>query len=397
MATENSSTAQRGYGRGTRILSLLSATWCGIALVVAGACLTMSGGNELYTTLIAPWANASEHAGEISAIILFSSFFVLVLGVAFGRFLVRVMPPQFSDRARLSRFKTLGMIILCIGYFFLFYVAVVVFAVVSASSSPNDAATSIRILAGSFPFAVFWLSGSIGPLVLRHRKPRAFLSRPFVLFLRRFSTFSDRTVIAQVLRQAASGVPVVFLTPTSSQPRDWDPFVVGFAGLKLLHPWLSVPIVLRARDDEWQQAADELIRRAQTILLDASEPSSALRSEVEMIENAKRWPDTVLLRLLCPDGSPSEDLFGSTSTARVIDYKKSWVQALPRILIGLVIFPLVTSLVVSVFLSPVLFNFWPALWVLNIIIFVAAFSMFVRPTINREARAALRTVLGPGT
>jgi hypothetical protein len=62
-----------------------------------------------------------------------------------------------------------------------------------------------------------------------------------------------------VLKQAASGVPVVFLTPTLSRPGDWEPFLVGFAGLKLLHPWQSMPIILRAPDDDWQQVADELI------------------------------------------------------------------------------------------------------------------------------------------
>ena len=92
---------------------------------------------------------------------------------------------------------------------------------------------------------MIWVFGASGPLLLRHRKPRRLLDRPFVLFLRRFSTFADRAVIAMVLRQAPSGMPVVFLTPTRSQPGDWDPFVVGFAGMKLWHPFRSVPIVLR--------------------------------------------------------------------------------------------------------------------------------------------------------
>jgi hypothetical protein len=250
----------------------------------------MFAGTALYKTLIEPWADAGEQSGAIIVVSLLGSFLVLVLGVASGRFLLRVMPPQLSDRGRSSRFKGLGVIILCIAYFCLFFFALVLAAVAEAlpSGSTSNAAAIVTRLTASIPFAALWVSGSIGPLILRHRKPRAFLSRPFVLFLRRFSTFSDRAIIAQVLRQAPSGVPVVFLAPTFSRPRDWDPFVVAFGGLKLLHPWRSVPIVLRSRDEDWGRAADELIQRAQTIVLDASEASGALRTGVEMIEKAKR-------------------------------------------------------------------------------------------------------------
>jgi hypothetical protein len=139
-----------------------------------------------------------------------------------------------------------------------------------------------------------------------------------------------------------------------------------------------------------------LIQRAQTIVLDASEASGALRTGVEMIEKAERWPDTGLLRLLSRNGTPSTDLLRGTSTGRVIDYKKSWTQALPRILIGLVIFPSLASLVASVFISPVFFNFLPVQALLQTIILAAAACLLVRPTINREAKAALRTVLRPG-
>jgi len=55
-------------------------------------------------------------------------------------------------------------------------------------------------------------------------------------------------------------------------------------------------MVLRARDDDWQRVADELILQAQIILVDISEGSASLGAEAEMIEKGGRWSETVCLR-----------------------------------------------------------------------------------------------------
>jgi hypothetical protein len=109
--------------------------------------------------------------------------------------------------------------------------------------------------------------------------------------------------------------------------------LVGFAGLKFLRPWRSAPILIRASDDGWEEAAGELIRQARVILLDISESSGSLTAEEEMIEKAKRRPDTISLRYLPPGAEPSTTVAG----AQVIDYSKSWAAALPRMAAGLTI------------------------------------------------------------
>jgi hypothetical protein len=196
-----------------------------------------------------------------------------------------------------------------------------------------------------------------------------------------------------ILRQAAYNVPVVFLTPTLSRPGDWDLFLVGFAGLKWLHPWQSAPIVIRARDDAWQETAEELIRRAQTILLDASETSGALRAEAEMLDKAGRWSDTVCLRLLVPG---KDDPVGGFSGARTLDYTKSWKRALPRMAMGLLVLVVAAFLVlmlISQIVPPSLSN--PVASITLIAVAAYYFSIFVLPTINREAKVALRAALPP--
>jgi len=397
---QNDDSAQRRYGNAIKLLSYLSATWCGIAIVAVGALSVASTGSQICKTLVEPHANADEFAGELFGAGLVGSFIILVLGVALARFLLRALPPPFSERAHRGWFDTIGVIALSAVFIGLIVLGVYEFLLASLIDAPTPILlneTGLASIGVSALLAALYTSCAIGPLILRHWKPRTFLDRPFVLFLRRFSTFSDRAVIHLVLKQAASGVPVVFLTPRLSRPGDWDPFVVGFAGLKLLHPWQSMPIILRASDDDWQRAAEELIRRARTILLDTSETSSAMRTEAEMIDNAGRWSDTVCLRLLVRNADPGNDLFGGSGRARTIDYTKSWVRALPRMTIGLATVPL-TSLLLStplLLLAPVFMR--PLALILIVIVAAYAYySVFVRPTINREAKLALRAVLRVG-
>ena len=94
---------------------------------------------------------------------------------------------------------------------------------------------------------------------------------------------------------------------------------------------------------------------------------------------------------LSPSAVSGLELSGTANGARVIDYKKSWVRAFPRIIIGLVIAQ-VASLIVSIPLAPVVIS-GPVLLVLEVTILFLAASVFVRPTINPEARLKLRRVL----
>ena len=394
----NDKSAMRRSGIAINLLSYFSVAWCGIVIIVVGCLLISSTGFQIWKELADPGSGVADFAGRLTGAGSLGLFIILVLGVALGRFLLRVLPPRLSEQGRRGRFGTFGAVALCAVFvaLFVFWTSVLV---ITQFDSPKTTLSDPALASVGFSIllAVFYMSCAIYPVIHRHWKPRAFLEQPFVLFLRRFSTFSDRAVISLVLREAAAGVPVVFLTPELSRPGDWDPFVVGFAGLKLLHPWRSIPIVLRASDRDWQEAADELIRRSKTILLDTSETSSAMRTEAEMIDNVGRWSDTVSLRLFAPNASPSKDPFGGSTSARLIEYRKSWVRALPRMGIGLV-----TVLIVCVFLAGPLLLIVPifmrssALILTYAVSAYAYYSAFVRPTINREAKSALRAVLRTG-
>jgi len=386
-------------------MSHLSAVWCGALLIVIGSMSTAVLGTQVFRLLTESSANTGELVGQVWTMVGAGYLIVFIPGLAFGRFLLRACPPDYSHQGPSPWHRPLfNALLLSIPF-----VAGVVFMIVlnsvevttnkdSTAGQPDQAAMFMGNLFTSISCFLLWAIGAFGPLIRHHRKPRSFLERPFVLFLRRFSTFSDRSVIAMVLKQAKRGVPVVFLTPTSSQPGDWDPFLVGFAGFKMLRPLSSVPIVLRARDDDWQNAANELILRARTILFDTTDTSDAIRVEMEMIEVADRWSDTVFLRLQREDQGHHVDSSSDNRRARVIDYTKSWVRAIPMMIIGIPVV-LMTIVWLGAAAGFLLNSAWHKFVFLLIVAFgiLFYFSVFVRPTINRAAKAALKTVLRPTT
>ena len=401
---ETASSARRGYGIGERFLSYVSATWCGSVPIVLAVFWT-AGFIKLiqifYRHLISIH-RLPEFAGALTAVCV-GGIVDFALGVAFGRFLLRAMPPRLLGETTRHQLAVVAVSVCVplIGICIFFVLLMEPIAVVTGRET-WDKPLIWAAVAGGALFLILWTIGAVGPLILRHNSPRAFLARPFVLFLRRFSTFSDRAVVALILRQAKAGVPVVFLTPTLSRPKDWDPFLVGFAGLKLLHPLRSVPMILRARDDDWQQAADELISRAQTILVDTSAGSASLRAEAEMIEKAGRWLDTVHLRCTARSGQDSLGAFGN---ARCIDYFKSWTGALPRLAISLLIVLLPAALIALpiVLASAGLLSLsgvevpnqifeWSVLLVF-IVVALASYSIFWVPAVSRNATVELRKLL----
>jgi hypothetical protein len=146
---------------------------------------------------------------------------------------------------------------------------------------------------GLFPL---WLSLS-APLILTlgaHVGGVARVTRrPFILFLRRFSSFSDKALLRILLRGAPPGVPVLFLTTPSHDPTSWDPLVVGFAGVRLRNPVSSMPLHLRSADDDWVDSVRTLVRAARHIVIDVSDESESIQKEMEIIRECDRDDRTI--------------------------------------------------------------------------------------------------------
>jgi hypothetical protein len=237
-------------------------------------------------------------------------------------------------------------------------------------------------------FFLIWCAASAFTLLRRHLKPLAFLDRPFVLFLRRFSKFSDRAVLNLVLRQTPPGKPIAFLVPTHSRAEDWNPLLVGFAGMKLLHPFKSVPVIVKSGEAEWTQAVKLLISRAQFIILDISETSGAIEAEYEIISEAACWRKMIFLKNESAKMPFEFEQNIRSSDSRIIYYRESWIRGIPRMFLGF--FVMLLPLSQALQLLPANFMSFPfamlfAWWI--------HFSFFRHSSIDRTSKISLRKML----
>lgn len=346
-----------------------------------------------------------------AAVVLVTGLF----GLTVARFALRLIPIRFGTSVQMRAFV-----------FGLFAVLLLtLFAWVAVFSPVEDDRPNARFdawfqsaapeevrIAGAIAVLVFAIC-AVFPFLLCHVGSGSFLQRPFVLYLRRFSTFSDRSVMNEVLRACPHGKPIVFLIPTRSAIRDWNPFQIGFAGLRMRNPIKSLPIPVRADDASWQKAARELILAAETIVLDASEGSAAIDIEMRLIESLQMWHKTVLLRT-GRDASDQQRLITvmASKPASVIQYQRNWRRAIPRLVLGPVasVFPAmylgILLLVPVDLLLSALGAFTPAvdlrglvaepkavLVLVGILTAWIYIVLFWRPAINKEAAAALATRL----
>ena len=358
------------------VLIFVSASICAVILLLISFIYIYQRSLALRTQILTiPFDDVAFLLGASSAYLILLVP-IVYCGAAFGRFALRVAPPRLTGRVRLGAFV---LTILPLLVFALYEIIFLVYVFNSSKPLHNQ---PLSIDAAAFGvLSLLWFAVFSFLVIKRHLRPLSFLDRPYVLFLRRFSRFSDRTVINLVLRQTPARKPVVFLVPPRSRAGDWNPFLVGFAGMKLLHPLRSVPLVVTSRNTEWEESIQKLIQRAQFVIVDISERSSAIETELEMINQAGCWHKTILLEEVSKTRMHFEP-----EGHQIIHYRKSWIRGIPRMILGYLamhvsIIPLVIIIIQSIN------NFWARIASLPLgILFLGWLyvSFFMHPSIDSK-------------
>lgn len=373
---------------------VIAAFFCGVIILLFGGAHIYNQVLQLRTGIIDIPFDADNVGKLLGAGLVDLIFFVPVLycGAAFGRFCLRAAPPRLSGRVRF------GPLILFVLPALLSALVVVNFLLgflffPEAFQRDRSLAINTSIFGVLF---LAWFGAFVFVLLKRHLKPLSFLNKPYVLFLRRFSKFSDRTVTSLVLRQTTPDKPITFLVPTQSRAGDWNPFLVGFAGMKLLHPFRSVPIIVKSKITEWEQAMQALIEGAQFVIIDISETSDAIDTELEMINQAGCWQKAILLKTVSANTADRcEQKLGSQAT-QIVYYRKSWPRAIPRMIFGFFALAFAGAFVVAAIdgalkNGPIVNLFSVLFGILGFVFIYVPF--FVRPSIDRAAKLSLKRIL----
>ena len=180
-----------------------------------------------------------------------------------------------------------------------------------------------------------------------HVTPESYLRSPFILYLRRFSTLSDRSTLAGILRASPRGVPVLFIASPGNKPRNWDLFVWAFAGLRWVRPWSSLPIHVRSSEQGWKSYVEGMITQAGAVVIDVSGLSNSLRLEVQMLNRAQGRQRFVWICAAREADGLDWDAIGVERPARLLRYDTTYGAAIPGLLFKLYLFALPMILFLS--------------------------------------------------
>jgi hypothetical protein len=252
---------------------------------------------------------------------LFTTFAAsYLLAPALLRAALRLFPLRADGARRTATLRAAATIILLC-------VALAVYA----ASQFRDSTMSI-IFGGHEPLILFSASVLTGIAAaaffsIHWRAPRL-LQKPFVLFLRRFGGFSDRSAFIEILRAAPPGIPVCIVGGPMGDASAWDPFLLCFYGRKWRATLRSSPVFVTTNDAEWVAAVSRFVDAAHLVLIDISDTTDSLQIEVQLA--SQRAPNAVLwLRW-----SGSDVTLPTTSEKRFLPYQKSWLASLPRLFVG---------------------------------------------------------------
>ena len=233
--------------------------------------------------------------------------------VALARFVLRLVPIRADGKRRVGFIVAGG----CLG------------AALSASWLAA-ARVDREVLASSVLLGIVVLGAMLLTLIW-HSRTTHLLDGPLILFLRRFSSFSDRSVLGAILSACPAGVRAAFLVPRRESPANFSPIVFAFGGARFFRPLASCPIPLEARDVEWEDRLEDLIRAAACVVIDSSELTPAIVKEVEIVRritSAERvlWlVDEVAAKKDANQVAPDELLGGR----KIVGYCRSWRAAAP--------------------------------------------------------------------
>ena len=229
-----------------------------------------------------------------------------------------------------------------------------------------------------------------------HAHPKYFRVRPFILYLRRFSSFADRTVIAEILRAAPRRVPVVFIASPEDRPGNWDLFVWSFSGMRLTDPRATIPVQFRTPNLCWEEAVGRLISEAAFVVVDVTEVSESLETEARLVAQHAS-PERVLWLRGPRSVACGEESDLPIDPEHVLVYRRRWaVWGLVGKLAAFGFFGYLCYLILGV-------TYWHNQFtlasILGLIFFLCASLvlgalMVFRPSIDRAAREGLRRMLG---
>lgn len=253
------------------------------------------------------------------ALIPIKALLAYLLGYMFSRLYLRVRPFPCDDSDQFTRFQGVFTVLLAYG--------VVVGYVSNWQSFQNNLLYHVLVLA-----PVLMTVGVYHGDKLMQR------NAPFVLFLRRFHGFGDRSLLLSLLNVLPTSLSIGFLTSPQNRMVTWDPLLTMWHGKKFGAFWTSLPYYFISRDETWATNVEKLVRKATMVIIDVSKPSESIAHEIHLLRAHDALAKTLFVtetdRQEILDFLRINGIEPHGAEIRFLVIRKSWLRAFPRMAFG---------------------------------------------------------------
>jgi len=219
--------------------------------------------------------------------------------------------------------------------------------------------------------------------------------KPFVLFLRRFNGFSDRSLLASIYSGLPYKMSIAFLISSKIKSLTWDPFLVLFHGNKFGN-LRNLPHYIISQNDSWEKNVKKMAINSKFIFIDISEFSESILIELKLLKENNLLKKTIFLstykqaetNLMLKENSVD---FVDLNNVNFIYIEKSWIRALPKIFFGLLFMILnYISIYKKLLLFPdsIFLSFMNGVSILFCLIIFILF--FMKPTISKKMKVQMK-------
>ncbi|MEA2020085.1 MAG: hypothetical protein U9N59_16780 [Campylobacterota bacterium] len=152
----------------------------------------------------------------------------------------------------------------------------------------------------------------------------------YVLFLRRFTGIADISLFYTILKATPKNIPIILLTDPDNRTETWDPFLIGFAGLKFLNPIKSIPIYIESDSYKWKEKVHNLVENSVLIIFDLTNNSASMDIEKDIVSKYNAQDKSIFL---IPVGTEKYNKL-NVNTNRIFQYSTGYFNSFIRLLLG---------------------------------------------------------------
>lgn len=232
--------------------------------------------------------NSLDYLTTINFLFFFGAVLIYIHGIMIARLIARSFPLSINNNLLSIDIKVYRLFVLLLVFYLIFtfgnYLSIPT-KFMSIFYYENFT-KSLNFYLFIFPVVYFFIKNSL---------IKSIDHIDYILYLRKFSGFSDRSLIITIIKSLNNTLPLLFIVPLKNKFRDWDPYIILFHPFKLISFYKNTPIHISTSTELWKEDIEKLIDSSKCIIIDVSEITISIKFEIDLIVDKNMTKSTIFI------------------------------------------------------------------------------------------------------